>query len=127
MCIVMCSFCFFLMLRPPPRSTRPATLLPYTTLFRSFPLFLMPQTGIAALKGYVTCFFYLGAWGPLYVILHMICMTRATSAANGVAGGGVTLGSYAGIGAVNAATATIAGIMLLGVPFLAAGWARGAL
>src|SRR3546814_18614074 len=25
------------MIRPPPRSTRPDTLLPYTTLFRSFP------------------------------------------------------------------------------------------
>ncbi len=92
-----------------------------------FPLFLMPQTGIAALKGYVTGFFYLAAWGPLYVILHMICMTRATSAANGVAGGGVTLGSYAGIGAVNAETATIAGFMLMSVPFLAAGLARGAM
>ena len=45
-----------------------------------FPLFLMPQTGVGALKGYLTGFFYLAAWGPLYVILHMICMTRATSA-----------------------------------------------
>src|SRR3546814_14917254 len=26
---------FFLMIRPPPRSTRPDTLFPYTTLFRS--------------------------------------------------------------------------------------------
>src|SRR3546814_21069658 len=29
-------FCFFLMLRQPPRSTRRYTLLPYTTLFRSW-------------------------------------------------------------------------------------------
>src|SRR3546814_15721096 len=28
-------FCFFLMIRRPPRSTRTDTLLPYTTLFRS--------------------------------------------------------------------------------------------
>src|SRR3546814_14155404 len=28
-------FCFFLCIRRPPRSTRTATLLPYTTLFRS--------------------------------------------------------------------------------------------
>src|SRR3546814_13894066 len=28
-------FVFFLMLRPPPRSTRTYTLFPYTTLFRS--------------------------------------------------------------------------------------------
>jgi len=92
-----------------------------------FPLFLMPQTGINSLKGYAMGFFYLAAWGPLYVILHMICMTRAESAASGVAGGGVTLGSYAGIGAVNGETATIAGFMLMSVPFLAAGLARGAM
>src|SRR3546814_7381123 len=30
-------FCFFLMKRRPPRSTRTDTLFPYTTLFRSFP------------------------------------------------------------------------------------------
>jgi len=92
-----------------------------------FPLFLMPQTGISTLKGYTVGFFYLAAWGPLYVILHMICMTRATSAATGVAGGGVTLASFAGIGAVNGETATIAGFMLMSVPFLAAGLARGAM
>lgn len=92
-----------------------------------FPLFLMPQTGLSSLKGYAMGFFYLAAWGPLYVILHMICMTRATSAATGVAGGGVTLASYAGIGAVNGETATIAGFMLMSVPFLAAGLARGAM
>ncbi|WP_323810810.1 conjugal transfer protein TraG N-terminal domain-containing protein [Sphingobium baderi] len=92
-----------------------------------FPLFLMPQTGVVALKGYATGFFYLAAWGPLYVILHMICMTRAESAAAGIARGGVSLGTYAGIGAVNAETATIAGFMLMSVPFLAAGLARGAM
>src|SRR3546814_8330149 len=32
----MCG-CFFLMIRPPPRSTRTDTLFPYTTLFRSSP------------------------------------------------------------------------------------------
>src|SRR6059036_2036229 len=30
-------FFFFLMIRPPPRSTQPTTLFPYTTLFRSHP------------------------------------------------------------------------------------------
>jgi len=92
-----------------------------------FPLFLMPQTGLATLKGYAMGFFYLAAWGPLYVILHMICMTRAEAAAAGVAPGGVTLGTYAGIGAVNGETATIAGFMLMSIPFLAAGLARGAM
>ncbi|MCF8707160.1 conjugal transfer protein TraG N-terminal domain-containing protein [Rhizorhapis sp. SPR117] len=92
-----------------------------------FPLFLMPQTGLASLKGYAMGFFYLAAWGPLYVILHMICMTRAEAASAGVAAGGVTLGTYAGIGAVNGETATIAGFMLMSIPFLAAGLARGAM
>jgi conjugal transfer mating pair stabilization protein TraG len=92
-----------------------------------FPLFLMPQTGLTSLKGYAMGFFYLAAWGPLYVILHMICMTRAETAATGVASGGITLGTYAGIGAVNGETATIAGFMLMSIPFLAAGLARGAM
>jgi conjugal transfer mating pair stabilization protein TraG len=92
-----------------------------------FPLFLLPQTGINTLKGYAMGFFYLAAWGPLYVILHMICMTRAEAASNAMASGGVSLGSWAGIGAVNAETATIAGFMLMSVPFLAAGLARGAM
>ena len=92
-----------------------------------FPLFLLPQTGLSTLKGYAMGFFYLASWGPLYVILHMICMTRAETASNGVASGGMSLGSYAGIGAVNGETATIAGFMLMSIPFLAGGLARGAM
>src|SRR3546814_19292989 len=35
--LMLCLFCFFfLMIRRPPRSTRTDTLLPYTTLFRSW-------------------------------------------------------------------------------------------
>ena len=92
-----------------------------------FPLFLLPQTGLNTLKGCAVGFFYLASWGPLYVILHMICMTRAEGASNGVAAGGMSLGSYAGIGAVNGETATIAGFMLMSIPFLSAGLARGAM
>src|SRR3546814_6263403 len=33
---MFCLFCFFLMIRRPPRSTRTDTLFPYTTLFRSY-------------------------------------------------------------------------------------------
>src|SRR3546814_7001498 len=38
-------FCFFLMIRRPPRSTRTDTLFPYTTLFRSHrpPVSLFPS------------------------------------------------------------------------------------
>jgi conjugal transfer mating pair stabilization protein TraG len=92
-----------------------------------FPLFLMPKTGIGALRGYVTGFFYLAAWGPLYVVLHMILMSRGLAAGAAVSSGGVTLGSFAGIGAVNEETATLAGYMISTVPFLAAGMAKGAM
>src|SRR3546814_9794184 len=33
--MILCIYCFFLMVRRPPRSTRTDTLFPYTTLFRS--------------------------------------------------------------------------------------------
>ena len=92
-----------------------------------FPLFLLPQTGVGSLRGYATGFFYLASWGPLYVILHMICMTKGEYAAQGVADGGVTLSTFAGIGAVNAETATIAGFLVMSVPFMAGALAKGAM
>src|SRR3546814_4733984 len=38
-------FCFFLMIRRPPRSTRTDTLFPYTTLFRSVADFKITNPG----------------------------------------------------------------------------------
>ena len=92
-----------------------------------FPLFLMPKTGVSTLRGYGMGFFYLAAWGPLYVVLHMILMSRATAAGLAVAGGGATLGNFAGIGAVNDETALLAGYLISSVPFIAAGMAKGAM
>jgi conjugal transfer mating pair stabilization protein TraG len=92
-----------------------------------FPLFLMPQTGVAALKGYLTGFFYLAAWGPLYAVLHMFIMGREESAMAAAAPGGITMATIEGIDAVNADTATIAGFLMMSIPFLAGGLAKGAL
>jgi len=92
-----------------------------------FPLFLMPQTGPVALRGYITGFFYLAAWGPLYVVLHMFVMDRTIAAMNVASPGGMTMAGMAGIDAVSADTATIAGFLMMSVPFLAAGMARGAM
>lgn len=92
-----------------------------------FPLFLLPQTGVPALKGYFTGFFYLAAWGPLYAVLHMFIMHRMAESMNAVAPGGITMAGMAGIDAVNADTATIAGFLMMSIPFLAAGMARGAM
>src|SRR3546814_4539092 len=45
---VMTLFCFFLMIRRPPRSTRTDTLFPYTTLFRSTDVPSSPHSSLGA-------------------------------------------------------------------------------
>ena len=92
-----------------------------------FPLFLFPRTGITTLRGYGMGFFYLASWGPLYVVLHMFVMNRAASAYAAVAPTGPTLLVSNGITNVNNDIATIAGFMMMSVPFIAAGMARGAM
>ena len=92
-----------------------------------FPLFLLPRTGISTLKGYATGFFYLAAWGPLYVVLHMFVMSRAADAYAAVSPIGLTLLVTDGVQGVNNDIATIAGFLMMSVPFLAAGMARGAM
>ena len=92
-----------------------------------FPLFLFPRTGVTTLRGYGMGFFYLASWGPLYVVLHMFVMNRAASAYAAVAPTGPTLLVSNGITAVNNDIATIAGFMMMSVPFIAAGMARGAM
>src|SRR3546814_9654123 len=60
-----------------------------------FPLFLMPKTGPLALRGYVTGFFYLAAWGPLFVILHMILMFKGACDVAAAGGStGLRLGTF---------------------------------
>jgi conjugal transfer mating pair stabilization protein TraG len=93
-----------------------------------FPLFLMPKTGPIALRGYVTGFFYLAAWGPLFVILHMILMfkgARDVAAAGG--GAGLSLATFSGMSDVNSDIGILAGFLVASIPFLAGGVARGAL
>jgi conjugal transfer mating pair stabilization protein TraG len=92
-----------------------------------FPLFLLPQTGVPAARGYLTGFFYLAAWGPLYAVLHMFIMGREDAAMAATAPGGITMATIEGIDAVNADTATIAGFLMMSIPFLAGGLAKGAM
>jgi conjugal transfer mating pair stabilization protein TraG len=93
-----------------------------------FPLFLMPKSGPLALKGYVTGFFYLAAWGPLYVILHMIMMFKGASEVAGAGGGnGLTLASFAGMSEANDDISLLAGYLIASIPFIAAGMAKGAM
>lgn len=90
-----------------------------------FPLLLFPRTGIATLKGYFSGFFYLAAWGPIYVLIHSFIMDRLASQTAAVSAGSVNLANWAGIDAVNQDVATMAGFLMLSVPMLALMVMRG--
>src|SRR3546814_11713922 len=76
-CMLSCddvaSIFFFLMIRRPPRSTRPDTLFPYTTLFRSLPL-AVPAIDAVLPKG-----------GLPLACLHEVAETAAPGPATGFA------------------------------------------
>lgn len=92
-----------------------------------FPLFLFPRTGVRIMKGYMTGFFYLAAWGPLYAVIHMIVMNRLALDLKAATPNGMTLVSYTGIREINGELAQLAGFLLMSVPFIAAGMAKGAM
>ena len=104
------------------------TVLFYALFPVLFPLFLLPKTGPLALKGYVTGFFYLAAWGPLFVILHMMLMFKGAADMSAVAGNnGLSLASFTGMSDVNSDIGLLAGYLIASVPFLAGGVAKGAM
>src|SRR3546814_14189159 len=89
---------------------------------------LLPTNGMTVAKGYITGFFYLAAWGPLFVILNMIFMSRwQDSLASWDATGGMTAANFYGISAVIQDVAAIAGTITLTLPFHAACLAKCAL
>lgn len=90
-----------------------------------FPLLLFPRTGIATLKGYFSGFFYLAAWGPIYVLIHAFIMDRLASETKAVTSGSMNLANWAGIDAVNQDIATMAGFLMMSVPMLALMVMRG--
>jgi len=92
-----------------------------------FPLFLFPQTGPALLKGYLTGFFYLASWGPLYAVLHMFITQYSAAQLTALAPQGMTMATMAGIDSVDQNMETLAGYLLMFVPVIAAGMARGAM
>lgn len=97
-----------------------------------FPCFLLPLIGVRMMQGYLAGFFYLQLWGPMYVIVHKIIMTASyahTGAAAMLpgAGNGFNLQTLDGINSVNANIQTVAGMMILMIPVLAAALTRGAM
>src|SRR3546814_17084393 len=93
-----------------------------------FLLMLLPTNGMTVAKGYITGFFYLAAWGPLFVILNMIFMSRwQDSLASWGANGGLTAANFSGISALNPDVGALAGSILLSFPFTLPVLPRGAL
>jgi conjugal transfer mating pair stabilization protein TraG len=94
-----------------------------------FPLFLFPGTGPYVLRGYAYGFFYLAAWGPLFVVLNMILLFKARDEGIAAAGAssGVTLASFSGMQDITSDVGILAGYLIASVPFLAAGIAKGAM
>lgn len=102
------------------------TMIFYAMFVVVFPLFLFPKTGVATLKGYMGGFFYLAAWGPIYVLLHMFLMDRMARQMVAEAPGGLTLAGWGGADAVVDDMSTMAGMLMISVPVLAGMLARGA-
>lgn len=92
-----------------------------------FLLMLMPNSGPGVAKGYFTGFFYLAAWGPLFAVLNMIFMSRWASSLSGWQGGGLTASNFSAVSAINQDAGALAGYMIMSVPFIAAGMAKGAM
>lgn len=111
----------------------PVLNLVLTTVFYAmfpviFPLFLLPQSGIPALKAYLAGFFYLSSWGPLSAVLHMFVTAEAAAQLTAAASGnGMTMAAMPMIDAINQNSAVMAGFLLMSVPVLAGGMARGAM
>lgn len=102
------------------------TMIFYAMFVVVFPLFLFPKTGVATLKGYMGGFFYLAAWGPIYVLLHMFLMDWMARQMTAEAPTGLTLAGWGGADAVVDDMSTMAGMLMMSVPVLAGMLARGA-
>src|SRR3546814_15738334 len=87
-----------------------------------FLLMLLPTNGMTVAKGYITGFFYLAAWGPLFVILNMIFMSRwQDSLASWGEHGGMTAANFSGISPLHQDVGALARLMHIAVPLLAPG------
>jgi hypothetical protein len=103
-----------------------------SVFYGSFPLIillcLIPTLTVGVLRGYLTTFFWLASWGPIYAILHRISMGHASSyLAPDVAGTGlgITLGNQIALQQIASDIAAMAGYMSMFVPMLSYGLAKG--
>ena len=102
--------------------------------YGAFPLaFLVMLTpwGLPVFKNYFLGFVWLQSWGPLYAVLHRIMMGVAAERMGAMAtmpdgSHGVSIVAQAGVKAIAADVADMAGYLSMSIPFIAFGIARGA-
>ena len=105
------------------------TIVFYAMFPLIFPLMMLPGGGIQVLKGYIGGFFYLLSWGSVSAVLNMFILMKssaqmATAANNGI---GLTMNNLAQLDGMNADASSLAGYLLLSVPVIAGGLAKGAM
>lgn len=104
------------------------TIVFYAMFPLVFPLMLLPGGGVSVLKSYVTGFFYLISWGSVSAVLHLFILYRTSASMVAGAGGeGFTMGTSALLDGMNADAGALAGYLLMSVPIIAGGLAKGAM
>jgi conjugal transfer mating pair stabilization protein TraG len=104
------------------------TMVFYAMFPLIFPLMLLPGGGLQILKGYVGGFFYLVSWGSVSAVLHMFVVSKAAAQMTAATGGiGLTMANLAQLDGLNGDTAAMAGYLLMSVPVIAGGLAKGAM
>lgn len=104
------------------------TIVFYAMFPLVFPLMLLPGGGVGILKSYVAGFFYLISWGSVSAVLHLFVVYRAAASMTaGADGEGFTMGTSALLDGMNADAGALAGYLLMSVPIIAGGLAKGAM
>lgn len=104
------------------------TIVFYAMFPLIFPMMLLPGGGVQILKGYIAGFFYLISWGSVSAVLHMFVIMRAASVLSSAAGTqGLTIATMSSLDGLNSDTAALAGYLMMSVPVIAGGLAKGAM
>ena len=98
-------------------------------LYGAFPLVLMLMLlpiGVSVAKSYFGMFVWIESWGPIYAIINSMLTTYAGYEYGAETGGTLTAASHAGVMEVNQNIASVAGNMMMFIPFIAGGLMWGA-
>lgn len=97
------------------------------------PFMVIPQSGMGIIKNFVSGFFFLQVWGPLFVLLNKFMVTASVSEARasradaetGALGTDMTLFNMDAISSGQADIASIAGFLMMLIPVIAGALTMG--